>query len=542
MPLKLAGSVLTLAIIAAVAVTITLTAEPTQAQTPDNTYTNPQPCGPGAGTAFQPEPHEITEGHYALFDAYWEWRRQHTEENPGNEGVLHTNTCPPKLVKTTETDDFGQSTTVTELEDSNIDIDEAIFHVLDDHKATVVASASQNPSGVEIAMDDYPILDSYADAGDQVWWLRLDDPATTTVDETSDLALGFSTKRFDDRYWAGAPDGGPPLRYKFELYRNPGIDPAKHPHFLAYRAPGVWEGGQEANGVELVWDSADPDDDEHDVFMSPGQLEDLQWVFTKPGTYVLSVHLLGYVRQEENPPPNAEQDWKPINGDGVVAETSEVKQYVIQVGTKFIEVEPPKFGVSRSVPENSPAGTNVGEPIQVFGAEVDDLSYSLSGKRAEDFALDSTSDPDTVQIKVADGAHLDYETHSTYDLILGVSDNVDHENNPDPTIDHTLAVQIALDDVPSVVLHLDNPNPTVGDTVTFTGHLLDVGEVGSAIYTFTASDGIHVSHQAAHQIRHTGPATETVHLDVAYVRPGVTDFHNSATVSAEPVTVTWRSP
>ena len=59
-PLKLFGVVLALALVAVAALVVT----PTQAQSPDNDYTDPQPCGPGAGDAFMEEPHEITEGHF----------------------------------------------------------------------------------------------------------------------------------------------------------------------------------------------------------------------------------------------------------------------------------------------------------------------------------------------------------------------------------------------------------------------------------------------------------------------------------------------
>ena len=102
----------------------------------DNTYPDPQPCGPGAGTAFMEEPHEIQTGHYALFDAYWrippstggEGTSTGGGETSGSTstdgllgsgtagqggsgpdtttagvGVLHTNLCPPEVMQTTTT-------------------------------------------------------------------------------------------------------------------------------------------------------------------------------------------------------------------------------------------------------------------------------------------------------------------------------------------------------------------------------------------------------------------------------------------------------
>ena len=99
--------------LAALAITVLAVAYatgPAQAQDSGNTYSDPKPCGPGPGTntAFMEEPHEVTEGHYALFDAYWEVTQRPTEDEPSKpyEGIMHTNECPPKMTRTitTETD------------------------------------------------------------------------------------------------------------------------------------------------------------------------------------------------------------------------------------------------------------------------------------------------------------------------------------------------------------------------------------------------------------------------------------------------------
>ena len=42
--------------------------------------------------------------------------------------------------------------------------------------------------------------------------------------------------------------------------------------------------------------------------LGPSEHRDLQWIFTKPGTYLLSVHLQGFVRQE-NPHPSDHSDY-----------------------------------------------------------------------------------------------------------------------------------------------------------------------------------------------------------------------------------------
>jgi len=530
LPLKLAGAVLGLAIVAAIAVAITLTVQPTQAQNADNSYADPQPCGPGAETAFQPEPHEITAGHFALFDAYWQPTIDDESTSLVNTGVLHTNECPPQVVKTTETGDFGQTTTVTTLSPSGIDVDEAIFHVLDKHEATVVASASENPTGTEISLAEYGLLDDYVYAGDQVWWLRLDDPDTADVDETSDLALGFSTMRFDGQHWA-TRDGSPPLRYKFELERNPGIDPAKHPHFLAFKS--------EDSGGEVVWDSAKADT--VDMMMEPGQLEDLQWVFTKPGTYEIWVHLQGWVRR--TPPPDAGDDWAPISDN--ITETSEIKRYVIQVGSALAENEPPVFGLDFTVPENSPADTPVGDPISVF-ADAATLHYSLAGDGHELFALESQANPHTVQVKVADGANLDYEAKSSYNLTLNVTDELDHESNPDPTIDDTLVVRVGLENVPPYVkADVDNATPAANGTVHFTAEVgeLPLGAIPHYDWLRKRSDGFWESAyqpgepSSAHWSTREPGGTSNVYQ--ARVRFSGDDLE---IIYSEEIRVTWSNP
>ncbi|MDE2940428.1 MAG: cadherin repeat domain-containing protein [Chloroflexota bacterium] len=436
-PLRLFGAVLALTLIAAIAVAVTLTAGPTQAQNADNTYTNPQPCGPAAETAFQPEPHEITTGHFALFDAYWEWLPPEPAQLPGqdpqdpvNVGLLHTNTCPPKVTETTETDRDGNTTTTTSLVASGIDIDEAIFHVENDRKVTVAEGDPDDTNASHLSLFQYPEVDDYANVGDQVWWLRLDDP-DLDGNQKSDLTLGFSTERFDEKYWTG-------VRYEFRLERNPGIDPADHPHLLAYRARLL-----NLPGSDLIWDSNEPH--VKALEMQPGQLEDLQWIFTKPGTYEIWVRLLGYVRQTK--PQGGGDDWEPISGN--LTETSEVKRYVIHVGDELTVNSPPAFLMERSVVENT-AGAAAGAAIPVHDPDGDPLSYRLSGADSELFALSGSKDskgrftePPTI---VAAADALDYEARPLHYVTLHVSDGKGITNYDDTEIDNAVRVKINVTD------------------------------------------------------------------------------------------------
>ncbi|MYC38009.1 MAG: hypothetical protein F4X66_14005, partial [Chloroflexi bacterium] len=76
------GAMLAMAALVITLLAVNFAAGPALAQNADNTYPDPQPCGPGAATAFMEEPHELTSGHYALFDSYWQWTKESTEDDP----------------------------------------------------------------------------------------------------------------------------------------------------------------------------------------------------------------------------------------------------------------------------------------------------------------------------------------------------------------------------------------------------------------------------------------------------------------------------
>ena len=63
--------------------------------------------------------------------------------------------------------------------------------------------------------------------------------------------------------------------------------------------------------------------------------------------------------------------------------------------------------VSRSVPENSSEGTNVGEPVEAIDDDGDPLTYSLDGMDSADYEIGSG----TGQIKVGADVALDFETN-----------------------------------------------------------------------------------------------------------------------------------
>ena len=90
---------------------------------------------------------------------------------------------------------------------------------------------------------------------------------------------------------------------------------------------------------------------------------------------------------------------------------------------------PPRFHegherTTRTLAENSPAGTKVGKPVTAFDPNGDALSYLyLDGGDAAYFSLD----PDTGQLTTIEGVTYDYETKSTYDDLLVIVEETDTE-------------------------------------------------------------------------------------------------------------------
>ena len=95
------------------------------------------------------------------------------------------------------------------------------------------------------------------------------------------------------------------------------------------------------------------------------------------------------------------------------------------VSDLVVRVEPPSNNApsfsantaTRSVPENTPPGRNVGAPVTAMDQDNDPLTYSLGGTDAASFAL---ADPTSGQIQTK--APLDYETKRSYSVEITVND------------------------------------------------------------------------------------------------------------------------
>ena len=127
----------------------------------------------------------------------------------------------------------------------------------------------------------------------------------------------------------------------------------------------------------------------------------------------------------------------------------------------------PTFAIepaNREVPENSPAGTNVGRAVTATDPDRDTLAYSLSGTGSDKFAVDANG-----QITVTFDNSLDYETTRSYALTLGVKDEKDDNGDAAPmeADDATVSVNISLSDVSPPAAPYDlgfSPGPTDRDT------------------------------------------------------------------------------
>ena len=75
---------------------------------------------------------------------------------------------------------------------------------------------------------------------------------------------------------------------------------------------------------------------------------------------------------------------------------------------------------TRSIPENTPAGINVGAPVSAVGGDtLSVLTYTISGPDAWSFVIV----PETGQIRTREGVTYDYEEQNRYAVTVGVDDD-----------------------------------------------------------------------------------------------------------------------
>ena len=364
---RLYGAVLAMAALLAVLLAVTLTAGTTQAQvgvgpgglprTGENTeeYSQPYPCteesSPAVDTA-----DIISEGYYAVFDAFWDYE----------DGHLSNNFCPPKVTVTTETrydeEEEPYDVDVYTRADANIHIRQTAFSITDSYKVTVIDTrqgvSNGNPStvtGDTIDIADFPFLahdnavsavktenGSTVFANNTLWWVRLDEP-WTNANETSPLQIGFSTDLLEEADWYKDENGDgtaeEPVRFEFEavhVFKDGTLYEGEEAHRIGAH---MFAFDQRVGDTPQVgdtplenarWSSVNTDTNE--IRMFTDQYRQMQFAFTEPGSYLMQVHFKGHVRKERDPAPASGRpsDWSPISPDEII--TSPVQWYTFHVG------------------------------------------------------------------------------------------------------------------------------------------------------------------------------------------------------------------
>ena len=134
------------------------------------------------------------------------------------------------------------------------------------------------------------------------------------------------------------------------------------------------------------------------------------------------------------------------------------------------EIPQDQDSLSRSVPENSGAGVNVGAPVVATDTDGDDLTYTLEGTDAASFDIVS----DDGQIQTKEGVTYDHETKSSYSVTVKADDSKGGTATIAVTInvtneDEDGTVTFSGDDPESLSVQENTPaGEDIGDTFTAT--------------------------------------------------------------------------
>ena len=137
---------------------------------------------------------------------------------------------------------------------------------------------------------------------------------------------------------------------------------------------------------------------------------------------------------------------------------------------KNVHAEFPDQTATRSIAENSAAGTNVGAAVTANDTENHTLYYSLNGTDKDEFDVGLN----TGQITVKSGKVPNYEAKTSYSVTVEVSDRKDKDDNADTKIDDTITVTINVTDVaeppaaPTVTVAANSTTPATKIDVSWT--------------------------------------------------------------------------
>ncbi len=190
----------------------------------------------------------------------------------------------------------------------------------------------------------------------------------------------------------------------------------------------------------------------------------------------------------------------PYGASASIAVTINVKD--VDEGAKIELSVPPEFASETAefeIDENSPEGTDVGDPVLATDANGDDLTYSLDEMGDMYFDIDAVG-----QITVGEGAMLDYEETTSYTVTVTADDGTGFSA--------TIAVTISVTDVN------DAPTFDVGAGERMIEENMEVGSnVGDPVVA-TDQDGDELTYSISESMYFeidpaTGQITTTAVLD-----------------------------
>ena len=155
----------------------------------------------------------------------------------------------------------------------------------------------------------------------------------------------------------------------------------------------------------------------------------------------------------------------------VVAGTQATSQLTIEDTTTAQSTNAvPEFGSDATttlfVPENTPAGENIGDPFTATDDDDTTLTYSLDDQDGASFEIDASGQ---IKTKFA----LDYETKDTYAVTVSVHDGKGPLGNANTAVDATIGVTINvgnldIPDAPAKPTVTPTPGAAAGLTVSWT--------------------------------------------------------------------------
>ena len=153
---------------------------------------------------------------------------------------------------------------------------------------------------------------------------------------------------------------------------------------------------------------------------------------------------------------------------------------VTNVNEKPVFVE---GSATRSVVENTLAGVTVGDPIKATDPEGDALTYTLIGSVATAFEIDSSGQ---LKTKIL----IDREAATSYFGQVQVHDRKDADGNSDTTTDHTISVDVTVEDInePPVVTGTTTTEYAENDTRSVETYSADDPETDGITWSLSGAD------------------------------------------------------